>query len=80
VVENVNKRFYGNHILQVTGPNMMKEFVNKKDPIIDLYHSAYPRVIKYNNIVLLQEYDTYRSEQINPHYGDLWTDRKIYSS
>jgi mannosyltransferase OCH1-like enzyme len=78
IVENVQKRFYGTNPLDVTGPTMMKHIVNKKDPIIDLTHAINPRVIKYNNTVILQEYDTYRSEQTGPTYVDLWHGKKIY--
>jgi mannosyltransferase OCH1-like enzyme len=78
VVENVQKKIYGTNPLDVTGPTMMARIVNKKDPIIDLTHSANPRIIKYNDTVILEEYDSYRSEQIGPLYQDLWYDKKIY--
>ena len=78
VVENVKNRFYGTNPLDVTGPTMMKDIVNKKDPIIDLTHSINPRVIKYNNTIILKEYDSYRSEQTGIKYADLWHAKKIY--
>jgi len=79
IIHNVKNNYYGNHALEVTGPKLMKEFIHLKNPIIDLNHYYNPRVISYNNKILLKEYDTYRS-LIRESYAEMWDKKMIYST
>jgi mannosyltransferase OCH1-like enzyme len=90
-VENVKQRYYGCSFLDVTGPIMMGKLVssppyNTKHTEWDLgnYDAAgtiYSRRLRKE---VLRIYDTYRAEQRNtqtkPHYGDLWREKKIYTT
>ncbi len=77
-VTNIKNRYYGDHPLDITGPKMIKTIVPRNDPIVDLVHTDFPRLIKYNNKILLKEYRGYRLDR-KECYHQLWHERKVYS-
>jgi len=92
IVENVKNKYYGHTDLYPTGPILMgREYLNlynEKSNIIDIVNDyniqedKYYLNIIYNNIIIIKDYNEYRSEQLNnsnlPHYSRLYKERRIY--
>lgn len=85
IVKNVNRSYYGNHALEVTGPLLLnKYFTDIEKSKIELEHvkKGEEYYIKKGNKEILKIYDEYRREQKknekSKYYGDLWKKREIY--
>ena len=85
IVDNVKNNYYGNSMLEPTGPLLFKKIL-KNNYIENLELSL--NIVKsqlyilYNNKPILEIYDEYRDEQRNnsnkPQYATLWLNRNIY--
>jgi len=87
IVENVNRKYYGNNFLEPTGPNLLSKFISTNDAIVDLKHKELIadnnyKVIYFNNIPILKSYNGHAKERdkhsIKEHYSILWNNKKIY--
>ena len=86
IVENVKNKYYGNGILDPTGPALLASFLSSTDKKnIDLDHifnKPHDKFILYNNIAILKMYRGFYGEQAQfqktQRYTDLWAQRKIY--
>ena len=85
IVKNVKEEYYGNSCLDVTGPQLLKEFITNDEiqnsnTSISTLGGLY---IKYKHQNILKSYDNYRAEQKNTGktecYGKLWRQRDIYN-
>ena len=94
IVDNVQKKFYGDNALCPTGPNLLGLFSSKREKHLmpmyfenaiangrDNYYIALKRK-SGNDIIILKIYDEYRNEQHlyqeKPYYANLWNEKKIY--
>jgi len=87
IVDNVQKRYYGNSALEPTGPLLISKFFSKEDKQnLDMFHNYLEnfdnRFICFNNYLIFKSYTGYIEESNNhkkvPHYGELWMNRNIY--
>ena len=93
IINNVKNQFYGITSLYPTGPGLLGCFFSKNEKTqMEMYfentivNGKDNYYICYNDgdkdIIILKMYDKYREEQQiyqkNPHYGNLWDQRKIY--
>lgn len=83
IVDNVKNKFYGYHPLEVTGPLLLKKYIDSN--ALTLSHAIENNnyyIIDSNNTKILKMYNGYFEErhnyQKNKHYGDLWKERDIY--
>jgi len=89
VVENVQKRYYGNSQLEPTGPKMLSPFFSyEQKKQFDMKHEFYfgdlnNRVINFNNIPVFKSYNGYLDDhnkaKKTEYYGVLWSQRRIYN-
>ena len=88
IVENVNNKYYGNHCLDPTGPNLLSKIISTSDKIVDLNHKEFLgntnyKVICFNEIPILKSYHGHCTEtqkySIKQHYSILWKNKKIYT-
>jgi len=90
IVENTQNNYYGEDLLDVTGPGLLGSFFNQETKnSLEMFHQSTEisdnfkkfYIIKENRIIL-EFYDNYREEQSkyqkNKHYGDLWREKNIY--
>lgn len=90
IVENTQNNYYGDDLLDVTGPGLLGSFFNQDTKnSLEMFHQSTEisdnfkkfYIIKENRIIL-EFYDNYREEQSkyqkNKHYGDLWREKNIY--
>lgn len=87
IVENVKRKYYGNHCLDPTGPKLLaKYFTNRDKQRFEMRHEYYNnnnnRFVFFKNYVVLKSYHGYLNEHNAnkkiQHYGVLWEQRKIY--
>jgi mannosyltransferase OCH1-like enzyme len=93
IIDNVNKKYYGNTALTPTGPTLLgKIFTDdefNKIPLIfkiklkNEHNEIFSVSNKSDNKLLFITYPEYRKEQKKyndkyPYYSDLWNKRKIY--
>jgi len=92
IVENVKHKFYGNDMLEPTGPNLLGKFFSDQEKnAFDLRHEMArgvdtgkdsDRVIMFNGHPIFRCYDGYFAERekysIKQHYGALWKEKRIY--
>lgn len=88
IVENVEKKFYGNTSLEPTGPGLLSKIVTDNYiKNIDMKHKVInndynKRIIIYKGITILKSYNGYIQESSRykkiEYYAKLWTDRNIY--
>lgn len=90
IVENVKNKYYGNDVLDPTGPGLLSKFFTKdKINNMDMYHGISlieNKLNEYyvvkNNRIILKIYDQYRNEQKlyqkKKYYADFWRERNIY--
>ena len=90
IVENVKNKFYGESVLEPTGPLMLRKLVNENNISlnIDLKHKELNgngdlRYIYFKNIPIMKSYQGHIHErEMNSkkqHYGVLWKNRNIYT-
>lgn len=88
IIRNVKIKYYGNSILDPTGPQLLSKFFSlRQKKILDMKHENYNNVNKYitfNNIIVLKMYSNYYKEMANNektrHYSVLWSEKNIYLS
>ena len=88
IVENVNRKYYGNTSLCPTGPEMLGSLVinNNLNVNIDMRHYDGGGYIIYKNrFVISTEYPEYNTERTKSYngintkrYDQLWENRSIY--
>jgi hypothetical protein len=88
VIENVNNKYYGDNILEPTGPTMLYKIItnNEKSDMIDMKHEYHTKLgnkyILFNNILILQSYNNFSNEYHNnkktQHYSVYWKNRTVY--
>lgn len=87
IVENVNKKYYGNSPLDPTGPRLLGSlFSSKEKEKFNMYHDFFltdeNKYIFYDNYTVFKNYSDYKIEQLNnqknPHYSIMWNEKKIY--
>ena len=86
IVENVQNKFYGENCLEPTGPNLLGKYFTKEDKMnmelyftnINIQNTIDEWIIVFNNVIILRQYNGYRSEQSKKHYSLLWNERNIY--
>jgi mannosyltransferase OCH1-like enzyme len=94
IVDNVQKKFYGDSALSPTGPNLLGLFSSKREKLLmPMYfentisngkdnHYIALKCKSRNDIIILKIYDEYREEQRlyqqKPYYANLWNEKKIY--
>ena len=87
IVENVNKKFYGNNSLDPTGPGLLSNLFTKKEKTkFDMYHDYYlshnNRFIYFNDNIIFKSYNGYLEEHNEykkiSHYSELWKNKNIY--
>jgi mannosyltransferase OCH1-like enzyme len=91
IVENVKNKYYGESMLQPTGPLLMDKFFDKelKNNIelrletLDI-SNTHQHIIKYNDKYIMVIYEGYREDQKlyqnNEHYSVLWRKKNIYKN
>ena len=86
IVENTNSGYYGLNSLSPTGPLLLKTFfsddeINKFKLRLKIKNNNQLNIY-YENKNIMSSYPDYRNEQLKtsivPHYGILWSQRKIY--
>jgi hypothetical protein len=90
IVENVEKKYYGNNSLSPTGPGLFGQYFSQEEKNqLELYHyftivenKVNEFYVVYKNRIILTFFRGYREEQSkyqnNSHYSVLWDERKIY--
>lgn len=85
ICENVANKYYGNHVLEPTGPALLgKLFSNEEKNSFNIKHTDNNglKMISYNNHNILQTYPGYFDERNKfskiQHYAILWNSRKVY--
>jgi mannosyltransferase OCH1-like enzyme len=92
IILNIKNNFYGINSLEPTGPLLLGSIYNLYNDITDIdicltikykFRSMYKsEVIIYKNMIILEIYKSYRSEQKkdlkNLHYSTLWNNKQIY--
>ena len=88
VVDNVNRRYYGNGCLDPTGPLLLSKFIDVNNSQVDLKHLLInndfnQRAISFQGRVILKSYNGYIAESKffskTEHYSKLWSNRNIYN-
>lgn len=88
IVNNVQKKYYGNSALSPTGPLLLgKYFTNQQKKGFDMSHdyciNFENRYIYFNGYIVFKQYKGYLNEhgknQRVPHYSELWARRAIYA-
>ena len=90
VVENVKNEYYGDSLFLPTGPLLLKscfsdeDFEKTKQNGLGLCRHNENTSICLNGEPILTTYDEYYKQDVHkngqPHYGQLWEDRKIYKT
>jgi len=93
IVTNVENKFYGSTCLEPTGPKLLWKYFGNSETKFDLKHVLKPnlgenedrsRLITFHGRPILECYPGYfkerkiGGEQLMPHYGNLWRQKKIY--
>ena len=85
IVENVEKKYYGNSYLEPTGPLLLGKYFSqeeKNNSVIKHVVNEPNKFITFNGVNILQCFKGYYSEQnkynIKKHYSQLWNERSIY--
>jgi mannosyltransferase OCH1-like enzyme len=89
IVENVNRNYYGQTALDVTGPGLLANFFNQQQKkYFDMKHVVMQndfnqRYIMLNNHYIFKSYPGYLDDhnryKIKEYYGNLWNSRQIYN-
>ena len=90
IVKNVQTRYYGKNALAITGPTLLKDFIDCSGPDVDLKFGCVRTDGDYIckrksmfNKALLHCYKGYRAEQRQnqnaPHYSTLWKEKSVYA-
>ena len=83
IVDNVKNKYYGYTALYPTGPALLGLIFNEfKDVNISLKFMVNEKII-YNEIEILEQYQTYREEQLASnieHYNNLWAKKQVYQN
>lgn len=94
IIDNVNKKYYGNTALSPTGPTLLGNIFTDEEfnniPLIfkvklkNEYSEIFTVLNKSDNKLLFLTYPEYRKEQKKyndkyPYYADLWINRNIYN-
>jgi len=90
VVENAKNEYYGDSLFLPTGPLLLKscfsneDFEKTKQNGLGLCRHNENTSICLNGEPILTTYDEYYKQDVHkngqPHYGQLWKDRKIYKT
>jgi len=86
IVHNVKTRNYGNHVLDPTGPFLLRRAFGNSSLNLDLYFKLVGsrHTIVWHNRTILEEYETYRTEQSlnqdTAHYSVMWYKKDIFNS
>jgi mannosyltransferase OCH1-like enzyme len=88
ICENVKNKYYGNGILDPTGPALLSNFFSKEEKNnIDMKHvvygnNDYEKVVQFNGENILNCYPGYFKERQyssnKKHYAELWHEKNIY--
>ena len=87
IVENVKNKYYGNGVLEPTGPGLLgKCFTQEERNSMEMFHGLVESINKYYIVkgdrIILSFYEKYREEQNQfqklKHYGELWHEKNIY--
>jgi mannosyltransferase OCH1-like enzyme len=84
VANNAKMKWYGENVLDPTGPSLLHRAYNGSELNFDLRFEGDVRrhTVLYRNRTILVQYATYRTEQdmyqSEPHYSILWHKRDIY--
>ena len=88
IVQNVKNKFYGNDVLDPTGPGLLVEyFKNEEKSKFEMKHKFYfsfeNRVIFFNNCIILKSYTGYLEDckkyKNKERYSKLWNKKQIYN-
>jgi len=87
IVENVKNKYYGNWVLDPTGPALLgKYFTQEEKNNMEMYHDLVESINKYYIVkgdrIILGFYEGYREEQKQfqnqKHYSEFWKERNVY--
>jgi len=88
IVENVKNKYYGDWVLDPTGPALLGKFFTQEEKNnMEMYHDLVESINKYYIVkgdrIILGFYEGYREEQKQfqkqKHYSDFWKEKNIYN-